>query len=499
MEQTRPLLGRRRLLQMAPALMALSALSACQANRNATEPTATQPQAGPNDTPTLNPSQWLVANRVMFGPRGDDFTRLASMSADAIVEEQLTPERLDTTAAEDRIDAVDGLRDRLTADPAELADDKRREIYLDLAQATLLRAVYSGAQLYELMVDFWSNHFNIYFQKNADAFLKTTDDREVIRPHALGKFRDLLSASAHSPAMLIYLDNQTNRKGSPNENYARELMELHSLGVNGGYTQADVREVARALTGWSVQAPRAKANMAPPADAGRFVFRPRQHDDDAKRILGIDFAPNGGKADGERVLEILTKHPSTATFISLKLARRFIADAPDPKVVALGAQAFTQSDGDIKATLSALLHSDAFRQSSGQKIKRPFEVIVSALRAVQAETDGDKPLTLALQAMGQPLFAWASPNGYPDVAAAWMGSSALLARWNFGFALGANAHKGTQVALSPKPTLNNLALRLLGAPLPALPALQQAVQPFAKDLPALMGLLLASPQFQVRG
>lgn len=492
MEQSSPLLGRRRFMQVAPALVALAALSACRSDLG-----ADQASARTTEPPTLNPSQWLAANRAMFGPRGDDLARLAAMSADAIVEEQLAYERLDTSPAEQRIDAVDGLRDRLNADPAALADDKRRDIYLDLSQATLLRAVYSGAQLYELMVDFWSNHFNIFFQKNADAFLKTTDDREVIRPHAMGKFRDLLSASAHSPAMLIYLDNQTNRKGSPNENYARELMELHTLGVNGGYTQADVHEVARALTGWSVQPPRTKANAAPQPDAGRFIFRPRQHDNDAKRILGIDFAPNGGKADGERVLELLTQHPSTATFISLKLARRFIADSPDPNVVALGAKAFRQSDGDIKATLSALLHSDAFRLSSGQKMKRPFEMIVSALRAVQAETDGNKPIAAALREMGQPLFAWASPNGYPDVAAAWTGSSALLARWNFGFALGANGHKGTRVALSPALTLNDLAARLLGAALPS--SIQQTMQPFAKDLPALMGLLLASPQFQVRG
>jgi len=492
MEQPSPFLGRRRFMQMAPALMALATLPACRSDLG-----AAQVSSNANEIPTLNPSQWLAVNRVMFGPRGDDLARLASMNADTIVEEQLANERLDASLAEKRIDAIDGLRDRLNADPAELADDKRREIYSDLSQATMLRAVYSGAQLYELMVDFWSNHFNIFFQKNADAFLKTTDDRAVIRPHALGKFRDLLSASAHSPAMLIYLDNQTNRKGSPNENYARELMELHTLGVNGGYTQADVHEVARAFTGWSVQPPRTKANAVPQSDAGRFIFRPRQHDDDAKRILGIDFAANGGKADGERVLEILSKHPSTATFISLKLARRFVADVPDAAVVELGAKAFTQSDGDIKATLSALLHSDAFRQSSGQKIKRPFEMIVSALRAVQAETDGDKPMMLALRAMGQPLFAWASPNGYPDVAAAWTGSSALLARWNLGFALGANGHKGTRVALSPRLTINELATRLMGAALPS--SIQPTVQPFAKDLPALMGLLIASPQFQVRG
>ena len=504
-------LRRRDFLKLAAAATALAACNRIVGNDErvaissaATPATSKAGLARPADktsVTTITTETWLAANRLMFGQRPGDLEHIAQLGLDGFIEEQLARDRLDTEVAERRIDAVPGLRDTLNASPRDLVDDKRGDIYFDLAQATLLRAVYSQQQLYELMVDFWSNHFNIFFQKNVDAYLKPADDRLVIRPHALGKFRDLLGASAHSPAMLMYLDNQTNRNGRPNENYARELMELHTVGVNGGYTQVDVQAVARAFTGWSVIAPKTKgvAATGQPGEPGSFIFRALQHDQEAKQILGIDLPANGGAAEGERVLDILAKHPSTATFISLKLARRFVSDQPPVSVVQLGAQAFTKSDGDVRATLGAILHSTEFKQSFGQKIKRPFELIASALRALDADTDGGRAFVVALRTMGQPLFGWAAPNGYPDVAGAWLGSSTTLARWNVGLALGSNKVNGTRVDMNQFAGQDIAALsqRLLGGQLPA--AAQAPLQPFANNPAVLIGLMLSAPIFQVRG
>jgi len=459
-------------------------------------PSPIEAQAATASSPTSAPA-WLAANRLMFGPRAGDVARIEKMGMDAFIEEQLAPEQLDDGDVTRRISQIDHLQDTLTHSAAELASATKRDILLDLQQATLLRAVYSPRQLFELTVDFWSNHFNIYFGKGTDAYLKPVDDREVIRPHALGKFRDLAGASAHSPAMLIFLDNQSNVKGKPNENYSRELMELHTVGVDGGYTQKDVQEVARAFTGWSVRA--VKKDV--PADqqaqgAGEFLFRANQHDDDAKTVLGMQLPANGAQKDGERVLDILAAHPSCATFISLKLARRFVADDPPKDVVQLGAAAFTKSNGDLKATLGAILHSDAFKQSLGQKMKRPFELVASAVRGVGAETDGGKSILYTMREMGQPLFLWDAPNGYPDVQGAWLGAGTLLARWNFGMSLARNAIKGTRVDREAM-TSTEMTLQLLGAPLPK--STQAVFQPFANDRLAYMALLINSPLFQVRG
>ena len=463
---------------------------------SASDSNSTQSQTSSASAPT-SALAWLAANRLMFGPRAGDVVRIDQMGVDAFIEEQLAPQQIDDGDVTRRLNQIDSLQDTLTHSAAELATSTKRDILLDLQQATLLRAVYSPRQLFELTVDFWSNHLNIYFGKGTDAYLKPVDDRQVIRPYALGKFRDLVGSSAHSPAMLIFLDNQTNVQGKPNENYGRELMELHTIGVDGGYTQTDVQAVARAFTGWSVK----PAKKDVPADqqaqgAGEFLFRPRQHDEDAKTVLGVQLPANSGDKDGERVLDILAAHPSCATFISLKLARRFVADEPPKDVVALGAAAFTKSDGDLKATLGAILHSDGFKQSLGQKMKRPFELVASALRGVGAETDGGKPILQAMRVMGQPLFSWASPNGYPDATGAWLGASTMLARWNFGMALAGNALKGTRVDKNAG-TPADLAVQLLGAPLPA--SVQAAVQPFANNPSAYLSLLMNSPLFQVRG
>jgi uncharacterized protein (DUF1800 family) len=349
-----------------------------------------------------------------------------------------------------------------------------------------------------LLVDFWTNHFNILYAKNTVRYLKVTDDREVIRPHALGKFREVLGASAHSPAMLVYLDNDVSTAGNPNENYARELMELHTIGVDGGYTQQDVQEAARVLTGWT---------MAPgedPARAGEFEFRAALHDTGPKHVLGKTLVGELGQDAGERLLDHLAAHDKAAEFISFKLARRFVADQPPKDVVQLGMAAFAKSQGDIAATLGAMLHSEAFKQSFGQKYKRPFEFVASALRALGAKTDGGKPLHVHLKKMGQPLFLWPSPNGYPDVREVWLNSSGLLARYNFAHALTHNTLSKTKVDLrqfapGAGSAVDALSMRILGSPLPD--AMRATLKPFAdqNDVAMLAALMLSLPTFQLRG
>lgn len=331
----------------------------------------------------------------------------------------------------------------------------------ELQQAKLLRAVFSEKQLQEVMVDFWFNHFNVFGQKDADRWLLTSYERDVIRPHALGNFKELLTAVAQSPAMLFYLDNfmsQVERPAPPqkfdadgnplppprrpglNENYARELMELHTLGVDGGYTQDDVIAVARCFTGWTL-GPR--GNMA-------FTFRPRAHDQSEKIVLGKRIAAGGGIEDGLRVLDILSKHPSTARFISRKLCQRFVADEPPQSLVDRVAAKFTETGGDIREVVRAILTSPEFFSPKHyrNKIKSPFELVASAIRATGASTDGANPLIQIVARMGEPLYMCQPPTGYSEDSSRWMSSAALLERMNFAVALIGNRVNGTRVDAS---------------------------------------------------
>ncbi len=488
---------RRDFLKAASALAAWAASSQWQAHLHLANAgaLALRPD-GEGAAPNALPSKeaWLVANRLMFGPRPEDAAHIEQIGTDAFIEEQLAHTAIDDSAFNTRLAAQTQLQDTLTLSANDLYESHRPpELHQDLAQATLLRAAYSRRQLFEVVVDFWTNHFNIFFNKNGCPYLKPVDDRAAMRPYALGKFRDLLGASAHSPAMMAYLDNNTNKKRKPNENYGRELMELHTLGVDGGYTQQDVLEVARAFTGWTY-VPLASGA----ANAGEFSFTANQHDEAAKIVLGTALPANGGSQDAEKVMDLLASHANCATFISTKLARRFVADTPPASVVQTGAQAFAQSKGDIKATLGAILHSTEFKQSFGQKMKRPLEYIVSALRATLAESNCGTPVHDFLELMGQPLFQWNAPNGYPDVRGAWGGASVLLARWNFATALAANAMTGTTLSLADlNKGVDALAAQLLGLALPA--EVKTALAPFEADPSALMALLIASPQFQMRG
>jgi uncharacterized protein (DUF1800 family) len=402
---------------------------------------------------------------------------------------------------------------------------------LELVQATVLRQVFSERQLFEVMVDFWSNHFNIYALKKQCRILKTWDDREVIRKHALGKFRDLLFATAKSPAMLIYLDNVSNVKGVAQENYAREMMELHTLGVDGGYSQVDVEQVARAFTGWSVVAPRKTGFDFDYDTAGAFLFRKNQHDDEAKTILGMQFAAGGGIRDGEQVLEQVASHPKTAEHVSFKLVRRFVDDNPPARLVTRVADTFTKTDGDIRAVLNTILHSDEFKTSFGKKVKRPLEFVASALRALDAtptnvelkkvplkgyakgarakKNIAEEPLAKTLRALGQVPFLCQAPNGYPDVAGAWVNSNNLLTRWNFALALTTNrilefdvAPASRAQANSPEALVDDWSGRVLQRALPDADRVKLIEYVRGDDsetrVENLVALLMASPHFQYR-
>ncbi len=449
--------------------------------------------------------EFRLLDRLTYGPRYTDLAHLAETGIQGWIEEQLAPETLDDSACEIRLRPLDSLHlDATTLFDVygnQLFDEEdTQSVPGELRQATLLRQVYSRRQLYELMVEFWTDHFNISVEKGDCFYLKTVDDREVIRPHALGRFRDLLWASAHSPAMLVYLDNQANERSHPNENYARELMELHTLGVDGGYSQADVMEMARCLTGWSV-----KEHFW----RGEFTFRADIHDNEPKRVLGMAIPP-AGQREAEQVIEVLARHESTAFFIAGKLARRFLGDDPPAELVQAAGQAFRRTDGDISAMLRVLLLDGvAELDPLPPKYKRPVNFVASALRQTHADTDAGPAVQEYLGRMGQLPFAWPTPDGFPDRDADWQGN--LLPRWQFALALARNELPGVRVDMNAllagastlPDMLDRLAQLFLGSPLPA-PARDPLLQSLAglvdgPDAPALLAAgLLASPAFQWR-
>jgi uncharacterized protein (DUF1800 family) len=314
----------------------------------------------------------------------------------------------------------------------------------DLVQAKLLRAVYSNRQLEDVLTDFWFNHFNVFLDKGGDRYMVTAYERDVIRPHVLGKFGDLLLATAESPAMLFYLDNWQStapdnrprgRRVGLNENYGRELMELHTLGVDGGYTQADVTEVARCFTGWSLRDVRL---------GGEFFFNPKMHDNGEKHVLGVTIPADGGMQDGLKVLDILTHHPSTAHFISQQLAIRFVSDNPPASLVDTMARTFTSTDGDLRAVLETMFRTPEFWQPANfrSRLKSPLEMVVSAIRATGADVDHTFALAGTLGQMGEPLYRKTEPTGYSNRGADWMNSASLVARMNFANVFARNRFPG---------------------------------------------------------
>jgi uncharacterized protein (DUF1800 family) len=349
----------------------------------------------------------------------------------------------------------------------------------------MYRAAFSKRQLYERMVHFWSDHFTIYYPKVN--YLKLIDDREVVRKHALGKFPDMLKASAHSPAMLAYLDNTQSRVGNVNQNYAREIMELHSLGVDGGYTQTDVEEVTRCLTGWTI------------ANRFDFAFVPTRHDFGAKTVLGTVIpamsptAGAAGKQDGNTVLDLLVKHPSTAKFIATKMIRWLLQYDPPETLVTKVAATYSRTNGDIPSMIRDIL-TPTNLLAAPAKYRQPYQVVTAALRATQPTVTALTNLGRAqLNTLGQPLFQWEDPDGYPDNVDWWAGT--ILQRWNFLSTVlnNTNANNGWLVDVAP----------LMVDPTPA--AVTDAIgrRAFANEMPAdlkqhVTSFLAAAPVSQSR-
>ena len=455
-----------------------------------------------------------ILDRLAFGPSPADVKHIKALGVDRYIAEQLDPASIpEPSALTDRLAALETLK----LDPVQLfaeygplratdgmqpspEDQKARRqharLILEQAQtARIWRALYSPRQLQEVMVDFWYNHFNVFANKALDRLWIGAYEAEAIRPHALGRFRDLLGATAHHPAMLFYLDNAQNaaagskglngREAGINENYARELMELHTLGADGGYTQDDVVALARILTGWGL----ARPNALPVSGSG-FVFYPARHDNGDKHFLGQDIAGNG-EAEGEAALDILAKSPATARHIAFELTQYFVADQPPPALVDRLATRFQETDGDIKSVLKALFASREFRDSAAAKYKSPYRFVLSAARAAGAQIDNPKPLLGVMTRLGQPLYGCMTPDGYRDTEAAWLSPDASLLRVNFAKAL---AGGNLPVVEGAKPVEAAPLLATLGTGLSGRTHL--AVRQAPPELQA--ALILGSPDFMRR-
>ncbi len=471
------------------------------------------------------PLESRVLNRLGYGPRPGDLARLRSISVEAWIDRQLHPESI---AESPELLAALGRLETLNLSPEEARDREvewepdssvtpiwrkvvkfgkgRRTIpgsvMEQLAQATILRAAYSERALQEVMVEFWSDHFSINQIRGECRWLKPADDRQM-RQFALGRFRDLLGASAHSAAMMAYLDNAENRKmngatgGRPNENYARELLELHTLEDTSAYTLEDIQEVARALTGWMI-------GRSADDSWGEFTFRAADHDDDEKQILGMRFAAGGGQQDGEKLLDLLAAHRLTARAIAGKLCYRFLGVVPEPLRERL-AIVFLESEGDIRAVLGELLQSDEFRTSPEPAFRRPFQFAISAMRALGARTSG-AAIVAYLEKMGQRPFGHAQPDGYPTRPESW--TAGLTSRWSFAIDLARNQIDETWINLEAleRATSGMGAMKvsrlLADSVLPVsltdeeLKSLGRVVQQPVEPLPQCLALLLMSPQFQ---
>ena len=453
-----------------------------------------------------------VLNRLTYGPRPGDVDRVVAMGVDKFIDQQLHPEQIPNKALDQRLASYrvlttsademartfaqvqrqqqaqrrergDSMRPPPPAppDPAmidnpqaqqrlrqQAMNNPLRRLLGEYQEATMDRAVMSERQLYEVMVDFWTNHFNVFIGKGADRFLTPAYIEETIRPRAMGKFEDLLVATAKSPAMLFYLDNaesvapgseppqlarlrqmggrrpgrfglgfgmnperaeslrtriEERRPKGINENYGRELMELHTLGVDGGYTQQDVQNVARILTGWSIDQPRQRPD---------FVFNEWAHDYGTKVVLGQRFPAEHGMDEGLALLHLLAHHPSTMRHVSAKLCARLVRDDPPDGCVDAGVHAWEKSDGDIREVVRAIVMSPDFWAPANRaaKVKTPLEFVVSAVRAVGATPDTTPALAQLVARLGQPLFGQQPPTGYPETQESWVNSGALLQRMN---------------------------------------------------------------------
>jgi len=389
-----------------------------------------------------------------------------------------------------------------------LLNGPQQVVAYDLLDSKMLRAIESPGQLAEELDDFWFNHFNVYYEKGSDRFLIPQYEREAIRPHVLGHFRDLLEATAKSPAMLFFLDNfesvradldANNKKRKVkrglNENYGRELMELHTLGVNGGYTQKDVTEVARCFTGWTIKDPKRD---------GGFFYDDKLHDRGEKIVLGHVIAAGGGIEDGEQVLDILAAHPATAHFISKELAERFVADNPPEALVNRMAQAFLSTNGSIREVMKTMLNSKEFWSEGAYraKLKSPFEMVASSARALDARVIDGWALANQVGTLGEPLYRKLEPTGYSNLSSEWVNSAALLGRMNFALQLAQNHVESVKVDVSrfgddPSAVAKILMFRAMSPQTRA--AIDKALEDKKQKNPALVAaLVIGSPDFQKR-
>jgi len=507
-----------------PFIVGISALlSACGGAPKVVVATEAAPVSAALREQTADQQVWHVLSRLSFGARPGDVERVRTMGIDRWIGEQLRPERIDDSRAEQflsnfetqRASAADlqakyprpnqvlqqlgarGDRSKLTAEENERvrqAGDGFRRMSGEVLSARVARGLLSDRQLQEVMTDFWLNHFSVYIQKGGpEPYLIAEYENSAIRPNVLGRFRTLLGAVAHSPAMLYYLDNwesaadstrprlapppnavrvaratqqrrpgqqlprgapggnvmepapltpqqqqliANRRRGGLNENYGRELLELHTLGVDGGYIQQDVINVARAFTGWTLRGPR--------QGSGGSQFVPSMHDAGEKTVLGHRLAAGRGEPDGEDVLDIVARHPATAHFIAFKLARRFVSDQPPAELVERAAETFRRTDGDLREVVRTIVTSPEFFSHAAyrSKVKSPFEVVVSALRALGAQPDATPRTAMMIGTLGQPIYGHQAPNGWPETGSEWMNTGAILNRINFGLAIAANRIPG---------------------------------------------------------
>ena len=456
-----------------------------------------------------------LLNRIGYGPRPGDVDRILGMGLDRYIQGQLD------APADPELDSR--LRGLITLDyPISQvltlynADQRSIGLILDeLYTAKIIRAVHAQNQLQEVLTDFWFNHFSVYIQDGFARFSTGAYEREAIRPHALGKFRDLLGATAAHPAMLFFLDNYLSRATVTvggrvvrglNENYGRELMELHTVGVDAGYTQDHVIDAARCFTGWSID------NLG---TSGRFVYRPQIHDTGTKSVFGLNLPAGGGKDDGDKLLDYLAAHPKTASFIARKLAQRFVSDAPPPRVVDRAAAAFASTGGDIREVVRAILGSAEFWAEAfgAGKPKTPLEFVASALRAADAQISSGRAVVAYVQNMGMPLYACVPPTGYSNRGADWINPSSQLYRMNFGLDLAAGAVAGVSAdvrgmvrrmggnAEDPRSVASTISAEIFGKGLSrsTLDAASRVAPGGPVSVAArVAGLCLASPEMQAR-
>ncbi|MGZ5492796.1 MAG: DUF1800 domain-containing protein [Thermoanaerobaculia bacterium] len=470
--------------------------------------------ASPYDSKLSERQRALHAlNRLGFGARPGDVDRVLTIGVDKWIDQQLHPDSIPDRAVDARLQQYSTLtmsdaemiqkyyrpiveaRREQTKDPQamQMLRKDAQQVLGDLVSQRIVRAAESDRQLNEVMVDFWMNHFNVFAGKGIDRFLLTSYERDVIRPHIWGNFEDLLMATAKSPAMLFYLDNARSRRGAINENYAREIMELHTLGVDGGYTQKDVTELARVLTGWSISRPE---------QGGAFVFRRMLHDDASKTVLGVRLPEGGGIGEGERMIRFLAHQPATAHHIAYKLAQRLVADEPPASLVDRVAKRFLATNGDLRQSVKEIIDSPEFRDPKyyRAKVKSPFEYAISAVRAIDGQVVDARPIARELQKIGEPLYGAQPPTGYSDKAETWVNTGALLNRLNFALALAANKMPGVRsdvAALVPTGGVDAFALALTGGALTE-ETRRTICERVVDDTqaPLIAGLILGSPEFQ---